>query len=180
MRIVAIVGLTGSGKSETASVFERNGFSKIRFGDITEEEIRRRGLDVNEKNERFMREKLRAEHGMGAYAKLNIPKIDKLVKERKDIILDGLYSWEEYLELKKKYGKEIIILAIYAPPERRYERLSVRKVRPLTRIEGQSRDVAEIENLNKAGPIAMADHTILNTGTLEELKVKTEEFINQL
>ncbi|MBT3465395.1 AAA family ATPase [archaeon] len=177
MKIIAIVGLTGSGKSETAKVIETKGYTKIRFGDITDEEIHQRGLELNEKNEKFVREKLRDELGMGAYAIKNIPKIDKAVEEGKQIVIDGLYSWEEYLELKKKYGDDIIILAVYAPPKERYKRLGVRNIRPLTKEEGQSRDIAEIENINKAGPISMADYTILNTETLKELDEKTIKFL---
>ena len=179
MNIIAIVGLTGSGKTETAKYIERKGYTKIRFGDITEEELQNRNLEINEKNERFIREKLREELGMGAYAIKNIPKIDKAVAEGKKIVIDGLYSWEEYLELKKRYGDDITILAVYAPPKERYRRLGVRKIRPLTREEGQSRDIAEIENINKAGPISMADYTILNTGSLEDLREKSIKFLEE-
>jgi dephospho-CoA kinase len=43
MNVVAIVGMAGAGKSEVARIFEENGFKKVRFGDITEEEIKNRG-----------------------------------------------------------------------------------------------------------------------------------------
>ena len=43
MKVVSIVGMAGSGKSEVARVFEKSGFIKIRFGDITDEEIKKRG-----------------------------------------------------------------------------------------------------------------------------------------
>src|SRR5574342_69439 len=99
MKVVAIVGMTGSGKSEVARVFAENGFHRIRFGDITDEEVARRGLKLNEENERRVRELLRKEHGMAAYAKLNLPKIDSAM-EQWDVVIDGLYSWEEYLVLK--------------------------------------------------------------------------------
>ena len=52
MKVVAIVGMPGSGKSEVAKVFERDGFKKVRFGDITDEEISKRGLELSEENER--------------------------------------------------------------------------------------------------------------------------------
>jgi hypothetical protein len=42
-------------------------------------------------------------------------------------------------------------------------------VRPLTAGQASSRDRSEIENINKGGPIAMADFTIINEATLEEL-----------
>ncbi len=40
MTVVSIVGMAGAGKSEVARVFEEAGYSRIRFGDITEEEIK--------------------------------------------------------------------------------------------------------------------------------------------
>ena len=55
MKVVSIVGMAGAGKSEVARIFEENGFIRIRFGDITDEEIRKRGLELNEENERYIR-----------------------------------------------------------------------------------------------------------------------------
>jgi len=168
MKVVSIVGMAGSGKSEVARVFERNGFKRIRFGDITDEEIEKRGLELNEENERNVRQQLRKEHGMAAYAKLNLPKIDATLKSS-DVVVDGLYSWEEYTLLKSRYGDDFHVVAVWASPETRYNRLLKRKVRPLTKEEAKSRDIAEVENTNKGGPIAMADFTIINETSLEDL-----------
>ena len=110
MKVVSIVGMAGSGKSEVARIFENNGFKRLRFGDITDEEIKKRGLKLNEENERLVREQLRQEHGMAAYAKLNIPKIDAFLKQS-NVIVDGLYSWEEYILLKEIYGDKLKIVA---------------------------------------------------------------------
>ena len=65
MKVVAIVGMAGSGKSEVARQFEKTGYIRIRFGDITDEEVKKRGLPLNEENERQVREQLRqrARHG---------------------------------------------------------------------------------------------------------------------
>ena len=161
MKVIAIVGMTGSGKTELAGMMEKEGYHKIRFGDITEEKIKEAGLQVNEKNERYIREKLRKDHGMAAYAILNEPKITKALK-KSDVVADGLYSWEEYLYLKEKFGNRLIVLAVYSPPSLRHKWLGKRPVRPLTPEEAQSRDKSEIENINKVGPIAIADYMIRN------------------
>ncbi len=176
MKIIAIVGMAGSGKSEAAKLFENNGFTRIRFGDITEEILKEKGMDINEANEKTIRESIRKEHGMAAYAKLNLRKIEEAAKKTK-VIIDGLYSWEEYLFLKEKFGNSLIVLAVYSPPEERYERLSEREIRGLTKEQARTRDKVEIENLNKGGPIAMADYTILNVGTLFDLQNKFDEFM---
>jgi len=43
--------------------------------------------------------------------------------------------------------------------------------------EAKTRDYAEIENIAKGGPIAMADYTICNTGTLENYKKQIDEML---
>ena len=134
MKIVSIVGMAGSGKSEVARLFEKSGFIRIRFGDVTDEEIQRRGLELNEKNERYIREFLREEYGMAAYAKLNLTRIDEMSKHS-DIVIDGLYSWEEYTFLKTYYGEGFYVVAVWASPRTRYARLTTRLNRCLTEEE---------------------------------------------
>jgi dephospho-CoA kinase len=176
MRLIAIVGMTGSGKSELARIFEERGFRTIRFGAVTDDILRQRGLPLTEENEKRLRESLRKEHGMEAYAKLNLPRIEAAI-QKNDVMIDGLYSWEESLFLNGRFGRKLVVLAAYAPPGIRYERLSGRKVRPLTIEQARARDRGEIEHLNKAAPIAMADYTIRNVGTLSELRDEVDEFL---
>jgi dephospho-CoA kinase len=66
-------------------------------------------------------------------------------------------------------GAELIVVAIVCERDLRYSRLTDRVDRPLTRAEAVERDVREIENLEKGGPIAMADYTLTNNGSSEEL-----------
>jgi len=179
MKVVSIVGMAGSGKSEVAGVFEENGFVRVRFGDITDEEVGKRGLELTERNERHVRELLRQEHGMAAYAILNLPRIDSALKNS-DVVIDGLYSWEEYTFLKDYYGEDFYAVAVWASPEMRCARLGGRANRGLTVAEAASRDKAEIENVNKGGPIAMADFTIINDSSLENLREATGKIIVDL
>lgn len=179
MRLVSIVGMAGSGKSEVAGVFEESGFTRIRFGEITDKEIEDRGLELNEENERYVRELLRREQGMAVYAKLNLPRIDETLKHS-DVVIDGLYSWEEYTVFKSYYGENFYVIAVWSSPKARHTRLSSRENRSLTPAEAISRDRAEIENLNKGGPIAVADFTIINESSLKDLRKETKRIISQL
>jgi dephospho-CoA kinase len=179
VKVVAIVGMAGAGKSEVARVLEKHGFKKVRFGDITDEELKNRGLESNEENERYIRQQLRKKHGMAAYAKLNLPRIDRSLK-LSNVVVDGLYSWEEYTLLKEYYGERLSVLAVWASPATRHARLVHRAERPLTLEEAASRDKSEIENSNKGGPIAMADFTIVNEASLEELERETERVLSVL
>jgi dephospho-CoA kinase len=179
VKVVAIVGMAGAGKSEVARVFEEHGFKKVRFGDITDEELRNRGMEPNEENERYIRQQLRKEHGMAVYSKLNLPGIDSLLKSS-NVVVDGLYSWEEYILLKEYYGGQFTTIAIWASPATRHARLAHRAERPLTLEEAANRDKSEIENINKGGPIAMADFTIVNEASFEELEREAERVLSVL
>lgn len=173
LKLVALVGMPGSGKSIAADFFRKKHIPVLRFGDQTDIGVREQGLPLTEKNERAYREKIRKELGMAAMAIKIEPRINAL----KDsvIVLDGLYSWEEFIYLKEKFP-QLMLLCIYATPQIRYARLAERKVRPLNADEAISRDHAEIENLHKGGPIAIADYLIKNEGTEEEFLKELEKF----
>jgi dephospho-CoA kinase len=179
MKVVSIVGMTGSGKSEVARILDAKGYTTVRFGDITDEAVKKLGLPLTEENERPVREGLRKEHGMAAYAKLSIPRIDAAL-QNSNVVVDGLYSWEEYLVLKERYNKQFYVIAVWSSPEDRYKRLGSRKIRPLTPDQAAGRDRAEIENMNKGGPICMADFTILNDADMGALRKHVEQIIARL
>jgi dephospho-CoA kinase len=179
VKVIAIVGMAGAGKSEVARVFEEDGFKKVRFGDVTDEELKSRGCEPNEDNERRIRQELREKHGMAAYAKLNLPRIDSCLKSS-NVVVDGLYSWEEYTLLKERYGKRLSMVAVWASPATRHARLAHRGERPRTPREAVSRDKSEIENVNKGGPIAMADFTIVNEASLEALRKEAGRVLTAL
>jgi len=186
-KIICVVGMAGSGKSIVSDEFVKNGFEYLRFGQITLDTIKEQGLELNEANERKIREEFRQKNGMGVFAVLNIPKSNEMLK-KSNVVVDGLYSWSEYKILKEKYGDSVYVLAVYAPPEIRYERLENRatendinqRFRSFSKEESKERDYTEIGNIEKGGPIAMADFTIINTGTIDELKEKVKEILNKI
>lgn len=179
LKLIAIVGMTGAGKTIAADFFRKKGIPVLRFGDQTDIGLKELGLPLTEKNERAYREKLRKDLGMAAMAIKIEPRILEAAKEHRTIVLDGLYSWEEYTFLSQRFP-ELQLLCVWAPPDVRYQRLSQRPVRPLTHEEARGRDIAEIENLHKGGPIAIAEYLIVNetndltdlTRTLEALWTK--------
>jgi dephospho-CoA kinase len=178
--ILAVVGLPGAGKTEAIEyLLKKTNWPRVYFGDVTFDEMKRVGLPINEANERMTRERIRKELGMGSYAILSLPKIKELYKNS-SVIIESLYSWEEYLEMKKEYGDSFKTLAVYASPETRIKRMSNRPIRPLSKEDVVSRDYAQIENLHQAGPIARADWTIVNEGTKEDLDKQIDEIIKEL
>lgn len=179
LTLLAIVGMPGGGKSVASNFFKSKNIAVLRLGDQTDIGLKEKGLPLTEENEREYREGIRKELGMAAMAIKIEPRIDAAAKENGMIVLDGLYSWEEYVYLKEKFP-QLKLLCIFAPPDIRYKRLATRKVRPLTVEEARSRDVAEIENLNKGGPIAIADYCIINDADEVSFEKKLADFYNTL
>ena len=141
------------------------------MGDLADAEIKKQGLAPGEDSERRVREGLRKEHGMDVFARLNKDRIDEALEKsgKAAVVIDGLYSMQEYEFFKKAYGGNLHVIAIYASPKTRHARLASRKVRPIPPEKALERDHAEIKNLNKGGPIALAEHTIVNEGSAGDL-----------
>ena len=177
--LLVIVGMAGSGKSSAARHLEQKGWRVIRFGALTMQELEKRGLPINEANEKAIREELRAKHGMDAYARLLLSAIKESLATGPTVI-DGLYSWAEYKFLKGHFGEQMKVVAIYTTRSARYARISQRPDRPLSFAEAEQRDYAEIENVEKGGPIALADYTILNDGTEEGLFRAMDKLLSTL
>jgi dephospho-CoA kinase len=170
VNLIVLVGMPGAGKSFCVEYLKSKGWPSVYFGGITLDEIKKRGLEINPENEKFVREDIRAKEGKDAYALRIIAQIEKLVAAGEtNIIVDGLYSWSEYKVFKHRFGDKAVIIAITAPRKVRHARLANRHVRPLTEKEVTAREYAEIENIEKGGPIANADYTIGNEDSTEQL-----------
>ena len=176
-KIIAIVGMCGSGKSIASGYLEEIGYKKVYFGGVTMEKLKEEGLEVTPDNEKMMREKLRSELGMGAYAIVLLPRIKELAKDN-NVVLDGLYSWDELKILQNEF--DMTTIAIVSDKKLRYQRLSERIERPFNREDAIKRDISEIENIAKAGPIAYADYYIFNNGTINEFHVRLEEILENI
>jgi dephospho-CoA kinase len=177
-KIIALVGMPGAGKSSCVEYLEQKGWPSVYFGGVVVDETQRRYGKVSEELERGVREELREKEGKGAIAQRIIAKIDALNTEgHQTIIADGLYSWTEYKIFKERYGENAIVIAITAPRALRHARLANRPVRPLTDTEVTAREYAEIENIEKGGPIANADYTLVNGSGVEQMLADLEKIL---
>jgi dephospho-CoA kinase len=177
--IIAVVGLCGSGKSVVCDYIQSKGYQKVYFGGIVIDEVKRRNLPVIEQNEKEVREELRDRYGMAAMAILSRGKIEEYLHDGQKVLIDGLYSMSEYKVLRETFPY-LTTIAVFTPKKLRYERLSRRETRPLTPEQAEERDYAEIDNIEKGGPIAIADYTLVNDGTIDELNSKVERVLVDL
>lgn len=170
-RIVALVGLSGVGKSTAVDIVSRMmDFETVYFGGVVLAELDARGLGRTPGNEADVRESLRAEFGMAAMAVKSLPAIEAALTAGRDVLIDGLYSYAEYRLLRERFGDALTVIAVHARKTVRAARLAARAVRPLTAEEMAERDRREVDNVEKAQPIALADFHIVNDGSEVDLK----------
>ena len=181
IKLVAIVGMCGSGKSTAVDYLTERNIPKVYFGGVVLNAVKEAGLEINPENEKMIRESLREKEGKDFIVNRVVESAKKLIEAgQKRIVLDGLYSWTEYKILRKEFPNEMTVVAVVTPKALRRERLATRPVRPLTPAEVAERDRSEIENLEKGGPIAIADYYVDNSGTIEEFHESFGELMKKI
>jgi len=181
LKIVAFVGLAGSGKSTAVDHLTAKNYPKVYFGGIVLDEVKRRGLEPTQANEKLVREDLRATEGNDVLVKRIIQQIHDLAAAGQHrVIVDGLYSWTEYKAMKHEFPGEMTFIATITPKHVRKARLAKRPIRPLTSEEVDKRDWAEIENIEKGGPIAIADHFIMNSNDVEHFYHQIDDVLEHI
>ncbi|HEV2226194.1 MAG TPA: AAA family ATPase [Nitrososphaerales archaeon] len=162
LRIVAITGMPGAGKSTAAQALVQTGWKRVVMGDVIRSETKRRGLEPDAKNTGEVMKLLRKEHGDAAVADLCLKEIEK--RGFKKVVVDGIRSMAEVEEFRKK--ADVLLVAVHASPARRFELLKDRgrKDDPLTYDMFVQRDRREL-GVGIAEAIALADETISNQHT---------------
>lgn len=91
-KLIAIVGMSGTGKSVITDYLESIGWNKLYFGGITYKLMQEAGIErtPDGKSEKEFREKLRKDYGPECYAKFLEPDIKENLKKG-NVVLDGLY-----------------------------------------------------------------------------------------
>ena len=181
VKILAIVGMSGSGKSVVVDYLTKKGLPKIYFGGMILKEMEKRGIERTAASERDFREQIRREEGNDWVVRQVIDETHDLIDAgQKRIVLDGVYSWTEYVALKHEFPGELTFVAVVVDKKTRFKRVGARTERPFNTEEIQDRDRTEIENLEKGGPIAAADYYVFNNGTLEDLQNRVDEILKEI
>ena len=183
VKLVAFVGMAGSGKSVAVDYMTENGAPKVYFGGMIYKEMERRGIErtPDGESEKKFREEIRETEGKDWVVRQVIDEVYDLAEAgQRRIVLDGVYSWTEYKILKHEFPTCLTFIAIVVDKKLRYERVAKRPERPFDGKAIRERDRSEIENLEKGGPIAAADYYILNNGTIEDVQHATDRILKEI
>ena len=182
VKILALVGMSGSGKSVAVDYLTDQGYPKVYFGGMIYKEMEKRGIPRSDdgETEKKFREEIRETEGKDWVVRQVIAETNDLIAAgQKRIILDGVYSWTEYKTLKHEFPTNLTFIAIVVDKKLRYDRVANRPDRPFDATAIRERDRSEIENLEKGGPIAAADYYILNNGTKEDIYTRLGEILKK-
>lgn len=183
VKIIAVVGMSGSGKSVVVDYLTEKGYPKVYFGGMIYKEMEKRGIARTEdgESEKKFREEIREKEGKDWVVRQVIAETHDLINAgQKRIVLDGVYSWTEYMTLKHEFPKCLTFIAVVVDKQLRYERVAKRPGRAFDGKAIRERDRSEIENLEKGGPIAAADYYILNNGTVEDMHGRLGEILKEI
>ena len=165
LRIVAITGMPGAGKSTAANALVKEGWKRVVMGDVIRAEAERRGLEPDAKNTGEVMKSLRKQRGEAAVAELCLEAIGRTGAER--VVVDGIRSIAEVEAFRKR--ATVLLIAVDASPARRFELLKERGRRddPLSREMFEERDIREL-GVGIGEAIALADENISNERTTPE------------
>ncbi|MBQ8984776.1 AAA family ATPase [Candidatus Saccharibacteria bacterium] len=181
VKIIALVGMSGSGKSVAVDYLTAKGYPKVYFGGMIYKEMEKRGVERTPDSERDFREMIRKTEGKDWVVRQVIDEVHDLMRAgQKRIILDGVYSWTEFKTLKHEFPGMLTFVAIVVDKKLRYKRVAARKDRPFNGEEIRERDRSEIENLEKGGPIAAADYYVLNNGTVDDMEKNLQKILDEI
>ena len=180
MKVVCIIGLPGSGKSEALRVPEEMGIPTFNMGDvITKIEPKRLGIKkVTEDIEYKIRTDIRKEHGPAAVAVITARELEKSGADF--IVIGGLHSFAELEYLKERFKGDFYLVTIEASYETRARRIGTRQERPESRPEFERREERYRKQFDVHRLVEQADFVIPNEGTREELRSAVRELLEKL
>jgi dephospho-CoA kinase len=183
MKIIGITGTLASGKTSVKDFFlSRFSSYFISLSDIIKEELLKEGKELKRENFIAKGNELRKKYGNQILAEvvtLTLP--EKINKQL--IIIDGIRNPGEIEYLRKKFGKNFILIAVDAPRELRFKRLLERRKEgdPATFEKFFEMDEIDLgRNQPEYGQrveecLRLADLLIINDGTVEDLNKKLEK-----
>ena len=189
-----VIGLTGSiaaGKKQVKEALMRKygAYYSSLSALIMEESIRKRGLPVNKETKAAFANEIRERYGGQALAQVAW---NFLNKDKDIIIVDDIKNPAEIEFLKRASGGNFVLIAVDAPPEKRWKHIEEAHAKgtaslkdPKTMEEFIKLDEAEMMSGGPAGLrvrecISMADHLIVNDGTIEDFRKKIQEVIDKI
>ncbi|NIU66681.1 MAG: flagellar hook-basal body complex protein FliE [Actinobacteria bacterium] len=179
MRVIGVVGLPGSGKSEAANVAREAGVPVVTMGDVIRAACRERGLDPATHHGEVAKA-LREEDGPAAIADRSLPHIREALEDHDTVLVDGIRSDVEVETFADAFGDAFTLVSVEAPFATRAERITERGRDADESAGGEGlaeRDEREL-GFGMGEAMERADVTIENDGTLEAFRAEVRGLLD--
>lgn len=173
--LIGLTGTNGAGKGEVASFFVEKGYAYFSLSDMIQEELRKENQEITRDNLIRMGNFMRQQYSHDILAR----RVAKKIKGKS--VIDSIRNPKEVEFFQNQ--DNFMLLAIDAPPELRFERVKIRgREESVSSLQEFVAKEAEEMGTDESSQqllacMEMADHTITNDGTIEELRNKLEEFL---
>jgi len=183
MIILGITGTNGAGKGVVVDYLAmQKGFTHYSARELLIEEIKKRSMPINRESMILVSNDLRANNSP-SYVVEELYK--KALQYNKNAVIESIRVPGEVEFLKSK--DNFYLIAIDADLEQRYKRVQFRKsdtdkvsFDEFVEIENKEMDNKDQNKQNIRKVIEMANYTITNNGTLEELHQQIETIIQDI
>lgn len=183
--VVGIVSTVGAGRTEVIRyLIDEQGFKHASLSEIVREEARNSGIDQVRAQLQHVGNRLRKTYGSDVLARRSMERLAHVIRRGQHIVLDGIKHPDEVRTLRS-YG-QFYLLAIDAPEDVRYDRIQKRRrandprtSEAFQELDRRDRGLDGLEYGQKVDVcIKMADFTINNTGTIEDLMREIRKALN--
>lgn len=178
MKVIGVVGLPASGKGEFSKIASGMGIPVIVMGDMIRKAVSDAGLPPDDTNFGATANRLRAEGGMDAIAKLCIPEILKLSAPL--VLIDGIRGDAE-VALFRRHFSGFVLVSIDSSFENRLARIAARaRSDDFTSADAlRNRDERE-QKWGLLNARESADMHISNEGSLGEFSEAVRELLGRI
>lgn len=182
--VVGLVGPLGSGKTTVAEYLVSQGYFSLKFSQLIDKEIARRGIERTRAVQQDIGDRLRAEHGLDYIGKLLVTDIN-LDKKHTKFVVEGFRNPSEVNPFREL--DNFILIGLNADPIVRFERLVKRKQdrdpkdwEAFQQQEARDQGIAQPSHgQNVLGSLELADFIVDTDSPIEEVYNKIIKVIEE-
>ncbi len=186
MKVIGLTGTLSSGKEVVREILEKNtnSYSVVLSSLLKEDILKKQGIKITREIRQNLGNELRKQYGTDVLVKIAV----SFMQKKDFLIIDGIRNPGEVDFLRESFGDSFKLIAVDAPQQIRFERMSQRKREgdPATWDDfvklderDQGKDEPEYgQQVRKC--VEMADMVLQNDGSLEEFQKKVEDTIKQI